>query len=270
MILDKIVCYKKRELLIQKQKMPLAHLLKIARQLPPKKHGFMKALNRKKGINLICELKKASPSHGLIRKNFSSVSLAKDFEKAGACAISILTEERFFKGSPKILKQVRRNTKLPILRKDFIIDPYQVCETFVLGADAFLLIASLLDDRNLEMLISLGEWFGMDPLIEVRSKHELRRALKDGAKIIGINNRDLKTLRINPSYAKQLLSSVPKTIIPVIESGIESHKQICEYLNLRVNSFLVGTSLMKSRNVKSTILEMLGKTKKGKPNNAKN
>lgn len=262
MILDDIMTQKRRDLEELKRRFPL-HRLKQAAEKADRSgaRSFQKALSNTRGINLICELKKASPSEGLLREDFQPLRLAGYFEFAGAKAISVLTESHYFKGRPSYLKTVRQVTSIPILRKDFIFESYQIYESVLLEADAYLLIASLLSREELQALIALGQNHSMDALVEVHTEEDLRKAVAAGAKIIGINNRNLLTLNVDADRAKHLIPQVPKGITIVVESGLKTHEELLSYKSLGVSSFLIGTILMKSKNIVSTIEGLLGKLK---------
>jgi indole-3-glycerol phosphate synthase len=170
----------------------------------------------------------------------------------------VLTESHYFKGRPSYLKIVRQVTSVPLLRKDFILESYQIYETALLEADAFLLIASILTDAELADLIVLGRNLQMEALVEVHSDDDLKKALRAGAQIIGINNRNLKTLEVDPNMAKRMLSHIPKDITVVVESGLSKHEELMEYKSLGVNAFLIGTSLMKSADIVATLRGLIG------------
>ena len=192
-----------------------------------------------------------------MRKSFDVQQVAREFQEAGASAISILTERHYFLGDPLFIKQVRLVTEIPILRKDFIFDSYQIYETLLIGADAFLLIVHLLSDAKLKELLGIAHALQLDALVEVHTKEELDRAVQAGSDIIGINNRNLETLKTDLSVSERLISHVPKDTIAVIESGIETRKDIERYERLGVLCFLIGTSLMKSKNIKQKISEFI-------------
>lgn len=258
-ILDEIIIHRKKDLEEMKIRLPISRLRSAAENLGTQnRRSFRKAISNSKRINLICELKKASPSEGLIREDFQPLRIASHFDHAGAAAISILTEPRYFKGRPSYLKTVRQVTPLPLLRKDFIFESYQLYETRLLEADAFLLIASILTGPELAALIRLGEELGMDALVEIHHEEDLKKALHAGAKIIGINNRDLRTFETDPFRAERLLPHLAKDSIPVIESGIRTHEEIMHYKSLGAHSFLIGTALMRSENIIATIESLLG------------
>ncbi|MGC1106772.1 MAG: indole-3-glycerol phosphate synthase TrpC [Candidatus Acidiferrales bacterium] len=204
---------------------------------------FAGALTRE-GLNIIAELKKASPSRGLLRGDYQPAKIASELEANGAAALSVLTEEDFFQGSLADLKEVSKSTKIPILRKDFIIDPWQVWESRAANADAFLLIVAILDDDSLRDLLALGRKLGMEALVETHSREELSRAIGAGAKIIGVNNRDLKTLEVRIETSLELAELIPKECVAVSESGIRSHVDLVRMRRAGFDAFLVGEHLM--------------------------
>lgn len=248
MLLDEIVFNKRQEVTTLKlcqSKQDLKKLLKKA----PKPRNFLKIF--KKGqIALIAEVKKASPSAGIIKKQYKPISLAKAYAQAGAAAISVLTENKFFKGEVGHLSLVRKAVKLPILRKDFIIDESQVYEARLVGADAVLLIVRILKDSELVNLLALIRKLGMQALVEVHSAEEVKRALKTEAKVIGINNRDLDTLQVNLNTTINLLKQFPRLCdrLVVSESGIKTKNDILRLKQAGVNGVLVGESLLTSNN----------------------
>ncbi|MFA6599429.1 MAG: indole-3-glycerol phosphate synthase TrpC [Candidatus Omnitrophota bacterium] len=259
MILHDIVQAKRADLEELKRRFPL-HRLKEAAEARERTdvRSFQQAIAVPRGLRLICELKKASPSHGIICEDFQPLRLAGLFEYAGAAALSVLTETRYFKGRPSYLRIVRQVTTIPIMRKDFIFESYQLYETALLEADAFLLIASLLTDAELADLIALGRRLKMDALVEVHSEDDLKKALGAGATIVGINNRNLKTMQVEVQTAKRLLGRIPKEVCVVIESGLSKHDELMEYKSLGVNAFLIGTAVMKSPDPVRTIRDLGG------------
>ena len=260
MILNEILLQKRKDLEELKARMPLQRLQRIIEKTErPKSRSFRNAILSTRHLNIIAELKKASPSEGVLRENFQPLRIASLYEYAGACAISVLTESHFFKGRPSYLKTVRQVTKLPILRKDFIFDRFQLYETALLEADAFLLIASILSEEELKELIALGKELHMDALVEVHSDGELKKALAAGATIIGINNRDLKTLKVDTDRAKQLIPHIPKGIAIVVESGLSTHEELMTYRSLGAHAFLIGSALMKSTDIAASLQKLLGK-----------
>ena len=263
MILNEILTQKRKDLEELKRRFPL-HRLRDATAEKERSNprSFKKAIASPRGLNLICELKKASPSEGILREDFQPLRIASIFEHAGARAISVLTEPHYFKGRPSYLKTIRQVTTIPILRKDFILESYQLYESALLEADAFLLIASILTDGELKELIHLGRELKMDALVEVHTAEDLKKALGAGADIIGINNRDLTSLKVDPHRAKQIIPHVPKGIPIVVESGLDRHETLMEYKSVGVNAFLIGTALMKSEDIRGAVQELLGEDQK--------
>lgn len=198
------------------------------------------------GLNVIAELKPASPSRGVLRDPFDPVALGKSLEKAGAVALSVLTEEEYFHGSLKNLRDARKNVQLPVLRKDFVYDPWQVWEARANDADSFLLIVAALRDPQLRELIELGQELGMESLVEVHTAPELDRALAAGARIVGVNNRDLKTLEVRGETSFDLVGRIPEECIAVSESGLRTNADLRTLRAAGFDAFLIGEHLMLS------------------------
>jgi indole-3-glycerol phosphate synthase len=240
--------------------------LKIAvekKVAPPR--DFAGALSRTGGINIISELKKASPSRGVIRQEYAPAALAASLEEAGAAALSVLTEEDFFSGSLADLKEASRVTKIPILRKDFIVDPWQVWETRAAGADSFLLIAAILDDSSLRELLDLGRSLKMEALVEVHSREELKRALAAGARIVGVNNRDLRDFQVHVETSLELAEAIPDDRIAVSESGLRSHNDLVRLQLAGFDAFLIGEQVMQSADPGAALRELREATGIGHP-----
>ncbi|MCK5917158.1 MAG: indole-3-glycerol phosphate synthase TrpC [Cocleimonas sp.] len=195
---------------------------------------------------VISEIKKASPSKGVMRENFIPAEIAKSYEKAGACCLSVLTDKDFFQGSEDYLQQARAACALPVIRKDFILEPYQVYEARAMGADCILLIVAILDDENLQSLYTLACELGMDVLIEAHGKEELLRALPLGATLVGINNRNLRNFDTSLDTTIDLLPLIPENRIVVTESGIHSVDDVAKMRTHNINSFLVGEAFMRA------------------------
>ena len=209
-------------------------------------------------LKIIAEFKRASPSVGMIRSDLSPVDVARHYERGGACAISVLTDEEYFGGSIDDLSAVRSSTRLPVLRKDFIIDPIQIYQAAIAGADAVLLIVAALGDHSLGKLRNVAEnELGLDALIEVHTSEELRRALNAGAKIIGVNNRDLQTFEVSLSTSEQLISEAPADCVVISESGLRSTEQLSYLHGLGFRGFLIGEQLMRAKNPEIALRDML-------------
>ena len=254
-ILDTILADKKRETDLRKRSRPLASLKRlIARRQAPR--DFAVAL-RGGDLKLIAEVKKASPSKGVLLPDLDPVKLARTYEQSGAAAISVLTEEKFFQGSLEHLAAVRRQTKIPLLRKDFIYDEYQVYESAASGADALLLIVAILEKGPLEKLMALGKRLGLGCLVEVHDESELTTALLADAEIIGINNRDLNTFKVDTNTTRRLRLLIPAETIVVSESGINSRDDIRKMRECKVNAVLVGEALVTARDIPARIAELM-------------
>lgn len=218
---------------------------------------FPGALSRD-GLNVIAELKPASPSRGVIRDPFDPIALAQSLSASGAAALSVLTEPEFFGGTLKNLRDARKEITHPVLRKDFIFDPWQVWESRANDADSFLLIVAALRDPALSELMELGRELKMEPLVEVHTKPELDRALTAGARIIGVNNRDLKTLEVRLETSFALIDQIPDDCIAVAESGLSTHADLVRLRNAGFDAFLIGESLMAAAEPATALAKLLG------------
>ena len=257
-VLDRILEARRAEVDHRKRVLPdtaLKYGVKAATPL----RDFSSALSRE-GLNVLAELKPASPSRGVLRDPFEPVSLAQSFESAGACALSVLTEAEFFRGSLKNLRDARKSIRLPVLRKDFIFDPWQVWETRANDADSFLLIVATLEDELLRDLIALGRQLGMEPLVEVHTAQELDRALTAGARILGVNNRDLKTLTTRVETSFELIDRIPDDCIAVSESGLRTHEDLTKLRAAGFDAFLIGTHLMLAPDPAAALTALLTNT----------
>jgi indole-3-glycerol phosphate synthase len=241
-ILDRIMEARRAEVDHRKRVLPETALKYGVKAATPLRN-FASALEGD-GLNIIAELKPASPSRGVLREPFEAVALAQAFETAGACALSVLTEAEFFRGSLKNLRDARKEVQLPVLRKDFIFDSWQVWETRANDADSFLLIVATLGDELLRDLIALGRELSMEPLVEVHNREELDRALEAGARILGVNNRDLKTLNVRVETSFESIGHIPDNCIAVSESGLRSHEDLTKLRAAGFDAFLIGTHLM--------------------------
>jgi indole-3-glycerol phosphate synthase len=257
MILDEIVAHKKQELELSQRNLPLAELRRIALAAPPPL-DFASAL-RGDGIKLIAEVKKASPSRGVIRTDFDPVEIARIYARNGASAISVLTESKYFKGSLNHLKDIKAalDKRLPLLRKDFIFDPYQIYESRAYGADSLLLIVAILSSWKLARLISLTRQLGMECLLEVHNEAELEIALKSSARIIGVNNRDLSTFVVDVNTTRRLRPLIPADKIVVSESGIKYRSDMKKLRKWGVDAVLIGEALMSAPDIAARMKELL-------------
>ncbi|MCD6213671.1 MAG: indole-3-glycerol phosphate synthase TrpC [Candidatus Desulfofervidus sp.] len=256
-VLDNIVAHKKKEIETLKKHKPLDETI-INFDLYPKR-SFSQAITHSEGISIIAEIKKASPSLGVIRADFEPLKIAKTYEENGASAISVITDKKFFQGDINFLPEIKTAVKLPILRKDFIIDPYQVYETKLYGADALLLISTVLSVQQLKKLLNLTHKLGMEALVEVHNEKDLEKALKIEAKIIGINNRNLNTLKVNLQTCLCLKEKVPEDKILVAESGIKTREDILLLEKAGFQAVLIGSALMQAQDIGKKLKEFLGK-----------
>lgn len=252
MILDDIVARKKLQLI--ENPLSIALLENKASKMPPVK-DFYKALEGE-NLSIIAEVKKASPSKGIIAKDFDFVKIALEYEKGGANAISVLTEKHFFMGDNEYLTAIKEKVTLPILRKDFIIDEKQVLETLAIGADAILLIAAILDEKTMKRLFSVAKEYSLHCLFEARNKDELLKIISCGAEIIGINNRDLNTFAVDLHTFESLSPIVPNNCLAVAESGIFDREDAKRMKNAGANAILVGEALMRSENIEKAINQL--------------
>lgn len=257
-ILNEIITYKKEELVYTKSNVPLSELQSRIGDAGPTK-SFRSAIQRNKGeaLKLIAELKKASPSKGLIRSDFNPSKITSIYDKNQVAAISVLTEQRYFQGSLDYLNQARKRTEKPLLRKDFIVDEYQIYEARANNADALLLIVASLEKSQLSDLYGLAKELSLDCLVEVHNWKELDAALYCGADIIGINNRNLKTMDISLNITMSLLKDIPDDRIVVSESGIGTQSDVELIEATRTDAILVGTTIMKADDIGSKINELM-------------
>jgi len=254
-MLDKIITSKRAEVEQSKQSLPVSALKElIARRKAPL--DFAAAIGGH-DVKLIAEVKRASPSRGVLCRNFDPVGLASAYARGGAAAISVLTESNYFKGSLDHLAAIREEVGLPLLRKDFIFDPYQVYESRAYGADALLLIVAILDEEQLLELLSLGNRLGLGCLVEVHREDEVARALDCGARIIGINNRDLDTFEVDIDTTRKLRPLIPREYIVVSESGISRQRDIEKMKEWGVNAVLVGEALVTAGDLPAKMKELI-------------
>lgn len=221
-------------------------------------HSFYQAL-KKEGMSYICEVKKASPSKGLIAPAFPYLEIAKEYQEAGAAAISCLTEPFYFQGSDRYLQEITAAVDIPVLRKDFTVDEYMIFQAAAYGAAAVLLICAILNDKQLKEYRKLAEELGMDALVEAHDEEEAERALKSGARIIGVNNRDLKTFQVDMQNSIRLRKLAPENVVFVSESGIKTSDDIQKLYDNQVDAVLIGETLMRSQDKKAALEELNGK-----------
>ncbi|MFH0855766.1 MAG: indole-3-glycerol phosphate synthase TrpC [Candidatus Omnitrophota bacterium] len=256
--LKEIISNKKGRLSLAKQQMPEEEMEAKARSAAQAR-PFIEAINKPRQISLIAEIKKASPSAGVIRQDFNHLDIARAYRDAGAQAISVLTEEDHFQGNISYINQIKNAVGLPVLRKDFIIEPYQVYESRFYGADAILLIAGLLTQEQITEFTAVASGLGMDCLVEVHNENELKKVLKlKGIPLIGINNRDLRTLEVDPKTTEKLYTLIPGDKVVVVESGLKSYQDILFLKILGVNAVLVGTAFMREENIAAKVEELMG------------
>lgn len=258
-ILDDINKHKLTEVAENKRRTPLDTLKERIPKTPAAK-SFSAALKSGDNIRIIAEIKKASPSLGVIRKDFHPVEIARIYEAGGAAAISVLTDENFFQGRLSYLAEIKKAVGLPTLRKDFIIDPYQIYEARAAGADAILLIAAMLSGDEIQDYLALSGEMGMECLVEVHSEEELKKVLQTNAHIIGVNNRNLATFVTDMTTTLRLRQAVPDGKIVVSESGIKTRGDVETLLKAGVGAILVGETLMKSQDISAKLRELLGQS----------
>lgn len=252
-----IVSNKREEIARAKTQRPLATLQNLAGQQPAPR-DFRQALAAGKNVAVIAEMKKASPSAGTLREDFDPIALAQSYERQGAAALSILTDNKFFGGHLENLRQARIVSALPILRKDFILEPYQVFEARAYGADAILLIMALLDRSQLFELMLVAAEIGLQALVEVHNEIEIDRALLAGANLLGINNRDLKTFTVTLETTARLSKLIPSSCVRVAESGIKSRQNVERLAACGIDAVLVGSHLMRQADPGAALVELTG------------
>lgn len=254
MILDEIIEKRKIQLLREKSAAP--DIKKAAEKCVRTPVSFKDALAKPDRLSVIAEIKKASPSKGLICPDFDPEKIAEEYEKCGADAVSCLTEEHYFQGSSEIFRRVHEKTSLPMIRKDFIIDEFQIYEAKIMGADAILLIAAALDDKKLKEFKDIADSLGLDVLAETHNEEELERVLSLDFEIIGINNRDLKTFDVTLETTARLAEKIPKGKIIVSESGIRNNEDMKSVRRYGADAVLIGETLMRSGSIEKSLAEL--------------
>jgi len=256
-ILDQLAEHARERVAEAKKNHPLAQLRQKALDLPKGTFAFEKAL-RKPDISFICECKKASPSKGLIAPDFPYLEIAREYEAAGADCISVLTEPKWFLGSEDYLEEIASAVSLPCLRKDFTIDEYMIYEAKLLGASAVLLICSILESEQLKEYLAIADTLGLSALVEAHDEREIQEALATGARIVGVNNRNLKDFSVDTGNSLRLRKSVPEDVLFVAESGITSAGDVQQARNMGADAVLVGETLMRAADKREKLAELRG------------
>jgi len=256
MILPRIIEEKRRVIEEAKKVKPQDELIREVKNVCIRSL-FKKNISRAHHINLIAEIKKASPSRGVLRGDFNPSKIAVTYQANGASAISVLTDERFFEGKLEYIKRVKESTTLPVLRKDFFIDEYQIYETLTVGADAILLICEILSKDEMIRFYNLASSLGLDVLLETHNEEDLDKALATGGPIIGINNRDLHTFRTDLDVTQRLVRLIPKDRVIVSESGIKTYEDIMFLKSIGVNAVLIGEVLMEANDIAAKMRELI-------------
>ena len=256
-VLDRIVRAKRAQVARDKEQLSPRRVIELATSAPPPR-DFGAALRREGRVNVIAEIKKASPSRGNIQARAAVADIADGYARAGAAALSVLTESRFFLGSGADLAEAKRAVEVPVLRKDFVLEEYQVYESRVLGADSLLLITRILSSKGLSTLIGVARSLHMEPLVEVHSDDEAQQAVDSGAAVIGVNNRDLATLGVSIENSLRIGPRLPASVVRVSESGIETRQDIERLRAAGFHAFLIGERLMREADPGAALRDLLG------------
>ena len=256
-ILDEIAAYARERVSISKERLPYEEVKEKSLALPGRGNIFKKAL-AKEELSFICECKKASPSKGVIAEEFPYLEIAKDYDAAGADAVSVLTDPKWFLGSDEYLKEISENVSIPCLRKDFVVDPYMIYEAKLLGASAVLLIVAILSEKELAEYLEICSEIGLDALVEAHDEAEIRTALSVSASIIGVNNRNLKDFSVDKENSLKLRKIIPNDVIFVSESGIETAEDIRYVREMGADAVLVGETMMRAADKKAKLNELKG------------
>lgn len=254
-ILDKLADKARERTKEAKRRMPLSELKRQALVLPKGAFAFENAL-KKPELSFICECKKASPSKGLIAKDFPYLKIAKEYEAAGADAVSVLTEPAWFLGSDTYLKEIAEEVRIPCLRKDFTVDEYMIYEAKMLGASAVLLICSILSEEQIKEYLGICDELGLSALVEAHDEAEIETAVSAGARMIGVNNRNLKDFSVDTENSRKLRGLVPKDILFVSESGVKTAKDVAKLQETGVDAVLIGETLMRSKDKKAMLSQL--------------
>lgn len=258
MILDEIAADTRKRVAAEKEQISLEEMKRQAEVMSADTGFPFEQALRAEGIQFICEVKKASPSKGVIAEEFPYLDIAKDYERAGATAISVLTEPHYFKGSNAYLKEIAETVKIPVLRKDFTVDPYMIYQAKVLGASAVLLICAILSDEELSEYHKIADSLGLSALVEAHDEAEVSRALACGARIIGVNNRDLRDFKVDITNSVRLRKLVPEEIVFVSESGMKTPEDIAVLRGNGTDAVLIGEVLMRSADKKEALEKLRG------------
>lgn len=258
MILEQIAADTKIRVEKAKRKVPFSKIRMQAMEMAGATGFPFEKVLKEPGIHYICEVKKASPSKGVIAEEFPYLEIAREYEAAGASAISCLTEPKYFQGRNEYLKEITDAVKIPVLRKDFTIDEYMIYEAKVLGADVVLLICALLDTETLKRYLAICNRLGLSALVEVHDEEEMESAIKAGARVIGVNNRNLKDFTVDIRNSIRLRNLAPEEVLFVAESGIKTHEDIEELRRAKVNAVLIGETLMRSTDKRRMLEELNG------------
>lgn len=260
-VLEAIVAATRRIVAVRREREPDAELEARASQRQPQTGRFEEALSVPNRVNIIAECKRRSPSRGVLRATYDPLTIATSYERAGAAALSVLTEPTFFDGSLEHLCAIREAVRVPVLRKDFIVDSYQLLEARANGADAVLLIVAALGERELRTLLSAARAFGLAALVEVHDELETDRALDAGAEIIGVNNRNLRTLEVDVNLSERVAARIPATVVAVSESGLKTADDLARLQELGYRAFLIGERFMTAADPGATLSDLLTTTR---------
>ena len=260
MILDEIVKAARKRVGREKEQQGLEEMKKQALSMESRTGFPFEHMLHEGKLQFICEVKKASPSKGVIVEDFPYVDIAREYEQAGAGAVSVLTEPEFFQGSPRYLEEIQKQVRIPLLRKDFIIDPYQIYQAKVLGADALLLIVSILDQAAIREYLDICHSLGLSALVEAHDETEVEQALLAGARMIGVNNRNLKDFTVDTENSRRLRDMIPPEVLFVSESGISGPEDVARLSEIGADAALVGEALMRAEDKKRALSKLRGKT----------